>query len=125
MLTTILRGGLGNQLFQIFALMAYSIRHRIPFVLPYNTFVKSNRQKTYWDTLLVGLKHYTNRHWMDTQLSNFWEYKGSHGYTEIPGFEEVEIRQGICFDGYFQSCQYFADTFLSGNASTFLSSKLT
>lgn len=109
MLTTILRGGLGNQLFQIFALMAYSIRHRIPFVLPYKTFVKSNRQKTYWDTLLVRLKHYTNHNWLitDTQLSNFQEYKGSHGYTEIPCFEGAEIRGGICFDGYFQSWQYF------------------
>ena len=36
MITTHLMGGLGNQLFQIFATIAYSLNNRKPFIFEYN-----------------------------------------------------------------------------------------
>ena len=51
MITVHLMGGLGNQLFQIFATIAYSLNNRIPFLLP--QYKKTNeapyRQITYWN----------------------------------------------------------------------------
>ena len=34
MIYVYLQGGLGNQLFQIFTTIAYSLKHKIPFGLP-------------------------------------------------------------------------------------------
>jgi hypothetical protein len=107
MITGILKGGLGNQLFQIFAIMAYSIRHRVPFVFPYSLTVGvDNRRRTYWDTLLSGVKHYTNQDGLitDDALSRFSTYNGSHGYQEIPGGLDAPTTM----DGYFQSWRYFS-----------------
>ena len=107
MITCRLKGGLGNQLFQIFTIMAYSIRHRIPFVFPYSLVIGiDNRQRTYWDTFLAGIKHYTNRNGIisDHILSTFSKYLGAHGYQEIPLWTDMPM----IFDGYFQSWRYFS-----------------
>ena len=60
MITVHLMGGLGNQLFQIFATIAYSLNNRIPFLLP--QYKKTNeapyRQITYWNNFMKSLKDY-------------------------------------------------------------------
>jgi hypothetical protein len=107
MITCILKGGLGNQLFQIFAVMAYSIRYRVPFVFPYLLVVgEDNRRRTYWDTLLSGVKHYTNQDGLITNdtLSRFSVYSGAHGYQEIA----AGLYAPTTLDGYFQSWRYFS-----------------
>jgi hypothetical protein len=43
-------GGLGNQLFQIFALLAYSLRHRTPFYFSTDPIQYGQRKQTYWQT---------------------------------------------------------------------------
>ena len=106
MITCILKGGLGNQLFQIFTTIAYSFRIKNPFMFPYmDTISGETPRPTYWTTLLNCLYKYTN---MDGLISNnvlesFHIYKGDHGYTKIPS----NIEHNICLDGFFQSYKYF------------------
>ena len=49
MISCDLRGGLGNQLFQIVATIAYCIKNKLPFIFPYSEML--NEHQTYWDTL--------------------------------------------------------------------------
>ena len=106
MITCILKGGLGNQLFQIFTTIAYSFRVKNPFMFPYmDTISGETPRPTYWTTLLNCLYKYTN---MDGLISNnvlesFPIYRGDHGYTKIPS----DIEHNICLDGFFQSYKYF------------------
>ncbi len=50
-------GGLGNQLFQIFAMIAHCIQHRIKFIIPYTHGFET--RPTYWDNFLLGMKQFT------------------------------------------------------------------
>lgn len=108
MITCVLKGGLGNQLFQIFATIAYSFRSKSPFVFPFvETIPGDTPRPTYWTTLLNGLYKYTNVDGLITNsvLESFYKYRGDHGYTEIPA--NIENRNNICLDGFFQSYKYF------------------
>ena len=51
--TTEIMGGLGNQLFQIFATIAYSLKHKVAFYFPNQPIKHGDRKKTYWDTVLT------------------------------------------------------------------------
>lgn len=107
MITCKLVGGLGNQLFQIFATIAYCMRVKHPFVFAHNIriFGEMNRS-TYWDTLLSGLKHFTNYDGLisdDTLLNQFTLFTHKHGYIDIPLFDT----SNILLDGFFQSYKYF------------------
>ena len=53
MRTVEIMGGLGNQLFQIFALLAYCLRYKNPFYFSAQAITNGSRKKTYWDTLLL------------------------------------------------------------------------
>ena len=57
MISCLLVGGLGNQLFQIFTTIAYSIENNIPFVFnnKKNTLGMTYRE-TYWNTFLKSLQ---------------------------------------------------------------------
>lgn len=57
MIHGVVLGGLGNQLFKIFATIAYSIEFKQPFVFFYSKTV--NGRRTYWDDFLIKLKKYT------------------------------------------------------------------
>jgi hypothetical protein len=106
--TCFLMGGLGNQLFQVFATMAYCIRYRRKMVLPYSeTLEVGISRPTYWDTLLSGIKK-------NTTFSDIVEYTNEdlmllpkyrephHHYKEVP-----IINQNIMLFGYYQSYKYF------------------
>jgi hypothetical protein len=93
-------GGLGNQLFQIYTLLATSLRQRKPFRLQDSkTLTHGTVRNTYWDTLLAGLKPFL----CNPTLLNFTLYREPvFRYTEIPCFtEDVKLL------GYFQSEKYF------------------
>jgi hypothetical protein len=47
-------GGLGNQLFQIFTLLAYSFRHKTAYYFSDEPIKCGQRKKTYWSTPLLG-----------------------------------------------------------------------
>jgi hypothetical protein len=119
MLTCILKGGLGNQLFQIFTTIAYSFRVKNPFIFSYvETITGETPRPTYWTTLLKCLYKYTNVDGLipNNILESFYKYKGDHGYTEIPSqFMPLETEHGyshnICLDGFFQSYKYFKNEY--------------
>ena len=108
MITCLLKGGLGNQLFQIMTTIAYSFRSNNPFMfLHKNTIHGATPRPTYWMTLLKCLYKYTNDDELipNAVLESFPIYKGDHGYTEIP--LQIDKHQHICLDGFFQSYKYF------------------
>jgi hypothetical protein len=103
-------GGLGNQLFQIFAIIAYSIQHNEPFIFPYTeTIFGDPVRPSYWNSMLVYLKKYTNYDGLipTEKLESFPIVNGEHGYHPIPTIYSVNYS----FCGYFQSYRYFEDTY--------------
>lgn len=112
MFTMHVMGGLGNQLFQIFTALAYSIQHdNKPLVFPYIEQLGAEHtgttvRITYWDTLLRDLKQYTTfsnpgRNNLLNQLPTLQEPVFS--YTPIPPVHDRDFR----LFGYFQSYKYF------------------
>lgn len=107
-----LMGGLGNQLFQIFATLAYGIQYGRNVVLPYSKQLKTGTvRNTYWDNFLSSLKdthtvlkpgsEYTNE-----MVLRFPAFQDSQfTYTPIP---RVHNKEFLLF-GYFQSYKYFQD----------------
>ena len=51
MISITLMGGLGNQLFQIFAVLGYSFRHNIQYTFPRTKQKGDPRVKMYWDNI--------------------------------------------------------------------------
>ena len=102
MLSIVVMGGLGNQLFQVFTAFAYSIRHQIQLLLPRDK-LDIQRRTHYWNTFLRSLAPIlTNR-----PLSHFITLsERSHEYVEIP-----YIDQNFRLHGYFQSYKYFENEF--------------
>lgn len=107
--TCFLMGGLGNQLFQIFVTMAYSIRYNRKMVLPYSRELGTGiTRPTYWDSLLSTLKKFTTangeNNCTNEQLFHLPMFKeSSHNYSEIPEINNDFLQ----FYGYFQSFKYF------------------
>ena len=98
-------GGLGNQLFQIFALIASSLENKIPFTFPYyETTAAGIKRPTYWNTFFKYLKQYTfinNKH-------KFIKYnEPNFHYNKLP----TSTSQNIMYIGYFQSEKYFKQLF--------------
>ena len=96
MITVYLQGGLGNQLFQIFTAMAYSMEHGETLIFPAMKQDEKDRP-LYWGTLLKRLKDSVDAKQFDFP---FVEESGFH-YTPIPK------KSNITIVGYFQSPKYF------------------
>jgi pterin-4a-carbinolamine dehydratase len=99
-------GGLGNQLFQIFTLLAYSLRNKTPFYFSAQAIANGARKKTYWDTLFLQnlaplVKPTPNS---NTPHSQHIYRETDFHYQPIPNTE-----QSLKLFGYFQSYKYFAD----------------
>ena len=97
MVTIELKGGLGNQLFQIFACIAYAMRTNQDFQLPAKSLGGFD---TYYDEFLLNLRN---------KVENFQHnriYKQPHyHYTPIPKLCNPRLF------GYFQSEKFFDDYF--------------
>ena len=79
-------GGLGNQLFMIFATLAYGIQNNVKVVFPrHNCYYDPNRP-TYWDTFLPELKIFTTENpanqVSEEQRNSFVKY-GEQGLSLI------------------------------------------
>jgi len=97
-------GGLGNQLFQIFTIISYSIKHNISFLFPKDKFDKNDR-KTYWETeILKKLLPYVVKNNKIPELPVLWEHELNN--QDIP-----EIKGHFKLHGYFQNERYFKDNF--------------
>ena len=104
MITCNLKGGLGNQLFQIFAIIAYSLKHGQPFKFVYTDLVPScTPRHSYWESFLKSLKPFTIQSYpsVNTQTLN---------YNDMPYRElHASSSEHTIFDGYFQSYKYFEE----------------
>jgi len=99
MISIDIKGGLGNQLFMIFATLSYGIQHNVKIAFP-NHKGTPNRG-TYWDTLFDRLHIFTQ--WNDS-IDTFHRYsEPTFSYSPIPDFGN----QNTFLIGYFQNPKYF------------------
>ena len=98
--TVFIQGGLGNQLFQIFALISLSLDHNKDFKIPIEK-SQSCKRETYWNNLLQKLSN---------NLINNSELLYKNVYRE-PYFKYKKIphdsQNNTMINGYFQSYKYF------------------
>ena len=118
MITIHIRGGLGNQLFQIFTTIAYSIEYSCNFCLPSQTIFDGRH--AYWekDSFLHSLTPYLKP---DYLKSTQYHYKEPHfHYKKIPQFnlktphseyQNKVCAECVCLHGFFQSALYFEKYF--------------
>jgi hypothetical protein len=105
--TVELMGGLGNQLFQIFALGAYSFRHKTPFYFSPEPIQHGPRKQTYWQTpLLQTLKPFVKAP-LATLPPPLLVIERGFEHQDLP-FYQYE-REHVKLFGYFQSYKYFHD----------------
>ena len=102
MITCNLMGGLGNQLFQIFATLSYAFNNKEPFCF-LHTETLGNRI-TYWNTFLSHLKKFTVN---NLPKMHVIRESGFH-YNELT-FDSHH--SNICLQGYFQSYKYFENNY--------------
>ena len=96
MKTVEIRGGLGNQLFQIFTLISYSLDNNDQFYFDDRDVERNGKNTTYFNTILHELQKYRKK---DT--INYIYKERSFSYERIPSLRDVKLF------GYFQSYKYF------------------
>ena len=102
MLTTELMGGLGNQLFQIFTLLAHSINTKNAFYFEQKEIANGVRKVQYWDSFLASLKSFVKP---PQQIQHTIREQGFH-YNALPTASTAASTKML---GYFQSYKYFDD----------------
>ena len=111
MITCYLMGGLGNQLFQIFATISCAIDNRTNFLFldtDVLTVGVATERPTYWNTFLHKLKRFTNK---NNYINNaiILKEKTEFCYTKL----DLQFFSGkdVCLYGYFQNYKYFSNNF--------------
>lgn len=107
--TTEIMGGLGNQLFQIFNLLAYSFRHNSYFYFSTEPISCGQRKITYWKTpFLEALNNFVKQlNSTQNHQQHITYHEHNFHYEAIP--QAPPSSQLIKFFGYFQSYKYFQD----------------
>ena len=100
-ITVEIMGGLGNQLFQMFTCLGYSLRHKIPFYFPAEPIQHGERKKTYWHTPLLQ----TLQPFIKAATPSLTYNERQFHYQALPPPPPSPIK----FFGYFQSYNYFQD----------------
>lgn len=116
MITITIMGGLGNQLFQIFATIATALRNKDTFFFMHHDVldgIPEHPRYTFWSTIFRGLRKYLTPS-SDVTERMFhslprWEEIGFH-YTATPT-ETVKYTKPLRLHGYFQSDKYFVDKY--------------
>ena len=100
-----LMGGLGNQLFQIFTTLSYSLTYKINFCFPnYQGSLgidNKSERPAYWNNILSNLKQNIK------QIKNgiiIREPEPGHKYCNL---QKPIVNRNMILHGYFQSLQYF------------------
>ena len=97
MISVILQGGLGNQIFQILAVIGYAMENNTTFCFQDVPIQVGNRKVLYWDTFFKNLYPHVKPFTTDKI------YKEPHfHYRQIP-----LLPDGASLLGYFQSYKYF------------------
>ena len=103
-------GGLGNQLFQIFCGIAYSLENRIAFKINNSKFDlvspldNISKRPTYWTNFLSNLSKFTYQQQLQIRCNHF--ETAYFKYDKIP-----YINQDFKLRGYYQSYKYFDGQF--------------
>lgn len=104
--TCYIRGGLGNQLFQIFATISYALDNNIKFGFPDYKGVMAidnvTKRLPHWDNLLINLKPYIKNIKPGTYMLN---ERQINKYNKLPSL--ANNTNDIILIGYFQSHKYF------------------
>ena len=104
--TVNLKGGLGNQLFQIFTLISYCIDNNRSFCFINNKVLGSGSdtiRNTYYETFLSKLQKYlVNRE----TINNTFNLVREEGFRYV-NIQNLESDINILLDGYYQSPLYF------------------
>lgn len=104
MILIVLTGGLGNQLFQLFATIAFGLNYNIPFAFLNTKYtIGMTERKTYWDSLFFSLNPYLVNQWDKEFLIK--EKAFTYNELKLPIF--MEKNKNIELKGYFQSHKYF------------------
>jgi hypothetical protein len=105
-------GGLGNQLFQIFATISFALSANKIFLFPYSDVLTTGiTRHTYWYSLLDKL--FTHTTWSRTETDNPRIFSlhqiGEKGfeYDEMVAIRVNLEKKSACLNGYFQSYKYF------------------
>lgn len=107
MLTCKLMGGLGNQLFQIFATISYAIKSYIPFAfLNVETLGgggATTQRHTYWNSLFHKLSPFLKNNFPPLK------YVNENGFQYNSFNPQFFMGNDSCLNGYFQSYKYFQE----------------
>ena len=107
MISCIIMGGLGNQLFQIYSTMALSMEMKTNFIFPKNKLQTDKRSDTYWDSFLKELDKNTVVIDMKNMKYNLYKEK-EFKYNKIQIMPDlIRKNDGVMLYGYFQSYKYF------------------
>lgn len=108
-ITCNLMGGLGNQLFQIFATISYAIKSRNAFKFydcdSTGGVGQTLKRDTYWKTFLFKLNPFLTKEFPPFTII---QEKG-FSFEGIP--VSTIVAKDICLHGYFQSYKYFQSTY--------------
>ena len=98
MVSVELIGGLGNQMFQIAACIAYAKKHNLEYHIPVKT-QNSHSSKPYFTDM-------QNPKWDESLPTVVYQEPHFH-YVEIPGNLHDRSKENLILSGYFQSYKYF------------------
>lgn len=111
MITIAMNGGLGNQLFQVFAALAAAIRNGDTCYFLYTVRDASGKRGTYWNSMFHALRPMT----VIATQANVQRFMQLPAHQE-PGFKYTPLPRQTAMNstplklvGYFQSDKYFAD----------------
>jgi len=112
MITAYLMGGLGNQLFQIFATIATSMKYNKQFFFIYSDKLNVGKERpTYWYSLLSGIRSYVIN--MNSEYPMKQYNDPNIQYKEIPNPKEylsdMPTNSVLLLHGYFQFYKHFID----------------
>jgi hypothetical protein len=101
-------GGLGNQLFQVFTIMALSIKTKRGFIFPNKKLGGDKRQDIYWDTLFTELKKDTFDFSINKLQLPMYKETTFHYNDEMQRHPLIlHPLNGVVLFGYFHSYKYF------------------
>jgi hypothetical protein len=98
-------GGLGNQLFQIFALLAYALDNKTSFYIENKEIEHGSRKTHYWDNILSTIGKFRKPY----QTNNFIVREKGFEYCQLPTI--TDANKPIKLIGYFQSYKYFENQY--------------
>jgi len=99
MISVFLQAGLGNQFFQLYAVLAYAMEHKMRLVIPVFKWDEANRPP-YWQSVFKRLKDALDANLKPESLPRLME--AGFEYAPLP----PKMDNVILF-GYFQSYKYF------------------